>query len=266
MMRAFVEGIGLVGPGLNGWQASRPALAGEQPYQAAPTAVAASPLLPAVERRRAGMPVRLALAAGIEAIENSGLDAAALPTVFASSGGDCDNVHAICESLAAPERQVSPTRFHNSVHNAAAGYWSIATQCRAVSTSLCAYDASFGAGLLEAASQAALDRQAVVLVAYDHPYPAPLSAARDIKASFGVALVLAPEAGRKSLGALEIEFEAGLASTTRMEDAGLEALRSGVPAARCLPLLSDLARGARGEVVLELPAGAHLRVELTPCA
>ena len=265
-MRAFVQGIGLVGPGLNGWQASRPALAGEQRYQAAPTSVAASPLLPAVERRRAGMPVRLALAAGIEAIENSGLDAAELQTVFASSSGDCDNVHAICESLAAADRQVSPTRFHNSVHNAAAGYWSIATQCRAASTSLCAYDASFGAGLLDAVSQVALDRQPVALIAYDHPYPAPLGAAREIKASFGVALVLAPQAGRRSLGALEIEFETAAAAVTRMGDVGLEALRSGVPAARCLPLLSELARGGRGEIVLDLPAGAHLRVEVTPCA
>ena len=266
-MRAFVEGIGLVGPGLNGWQASRAALAGEQPYKGAATAVGASPLLPAVERRRAGMPVRLALAAGIEAIENSGLDAAVLPTVFTSSSGDCDNVHAICESLAAADRQVSPTRFHNSVHNAAAGYWSIATQCRAASTSLCAYDASFGAGLLDAASQVALDRQPVALIAYDHPYPAPLGAAREIKASFGVALVLAPEAGSKSLGVLEIEFETeAAAAVTRMGDVGLEALRSGVPAARCLPLLSELARGRRGEVVLDLPAGGHLRVEVTPCA
>jgi hypothetical protein len=265
-MRAFVEGIGLVGPGLNGWHASRAALAGREPYEAAPTAVAASPLLPAVERRRAGVPVRLALAAGIEAIENSGLDAAALPTVFASSSGDCDNVHAICESLAAMDRQVSPTRFHNSVHNAAAGYWSIATQCRAASASLCAYDASFGAGLLDAVSQIAVDRQPVVLIAYDHPYPAPLSAAREIKASFGVALVLVPQAGRNSLGALEIEFETGAAAVTRMGDAGLEALRSGVPAARGLPLLAGFAQGRRGDVVLELPAGAHLRVGIAPCA
>ena len=264
-MRAFVEGIGLVGPGLGGWQASRAALAGEQPYQAAPTAVAVSQLLPAVERRRAGMPVRLALAAGIEAIEHSGLDAAALPTVFASSGGDCDNVHAICESLAAPDRQVSPTRFHNSVHNAAAGYWSIATQCRVVSTSLCAYDASFGAGLLDAASQVELERQPVALIAYDHPYPAPLSAAREIKASFGVALVLAPSRTGGSLAALEIAFEPQPAAAARMRDDGLEALRAGVPAARCLPLLSELARGGRGEVVLDLPAGARLRVEVTPC-
>jgi hypothetical protein len=264
-MRAFVEGIGLVGPGLNGWQASRAALAGKQPYQAAPTAVAASPLLPAVERRRAGMPVRLALAAGIEAIENSGLDAAALATVFTSSSGDCDNVHAICESLAAPDRQVSPTRFHNSVHNAAAGYWSIATQCRAASTSLCAYDASFGAGLLDAASQVELDRQPVALIAYDHPYPAPLGAAREIKASFGVALVLAPARTSASLAALEIGFEAQAGAASRMQDDGLEALRGGVPAARCLPLLAQIARGSPARLLLEMPADTRLRVEVTPC-
>src|SRR5688572_11787766 len=184
LMRAFVEGIGLVGPGLNGWQAIRATLAGG-PYHPAPTSVVASALLPATERRRAGMPVKLALAVGIEAIESAGRDAASLPTVFTSSSGDCDNVHAMCESLATPERQVSPTRFHNSVHNAAAGYWSIATQCRAPSTSLCCHDASFGAGLLDAASQVAIERRAVVLIAYDHPYPAPLGNARPIAASFG---------------------------------------------------------------------------------
>ena len=40
MTQVFVEGIGLVGPGLSGWAASRPALAGSQHYAAAPTAVA----------------------------------------------------------------------------------------------------------------------------------------------------------------------------------------------------------------------------------
>jgi hypothetical protein len=212
------------------------------------------------------MPVRLALAAGTEAIENSGLDAATMVTVFTSSSGDCDNVHAICESLAAPDRQVSPTRFHNSVHNAAAGYWSIATQCRAASTSLCAYDASFGAGLLDAASQVALDRQPVALIAYDHPYPAPLGAAREIKASFGVALVLAPARTVASLAILEIGFEAQAGAVSRMQDDGLEALRGGVPAARCLPLLAQIARGSRARLLLEMPADTRLRVEVTPCA
>lgn len=264
-MRAFVEGIGLVGPGLNGWEASRAVLAGERPFLPAPTTVAASPLLPAAERRRAGMPVRLALAAGSEAIERSGVDAAALATVFTSSSGDCDNVHAICESLAAPEREVSPTRFHNSVHNAAAGYWSIATQCRAASTSLCAYDGSFGVGLLEAAALLAVEGQAVALIAYDHPYPAPLNAARTVTACFGVALVLAPAQSGKSLAILEIAFEPRAGEPSRMRNENLEALRTGVPAARCLPLLGGIARGSREAVVLEMPAGGHLHVELTSC-
>ena len=46
-MLAFVEGVGLVGPGLRGWQASRAIFAGKQGYSRAPTAVAASELLPA---------------------------------------------------------------------------------------------------------------------------------------------------------------------------------------------------------------------------
>jgi hypothetical protein len=265
-MRAFVEGIGLVGPGLNSWQASRALLAGAQAYCPAPTSVAASALLPAIERRRAGMPVKLALAAGSEAIAGAGRDAASLATVFTSSSGDCDNVHAMCESLATPERQVSPTRFHNSVHNAAAGYWSIATQCRAASTSLCCYDASFGAGLLDAASQVAADGSPVVLIAYDHPYPAPLGVARPVSASFGAALVLAPQVSASAIACLDIELEPRQGAASRMQDLALEALRAGVPAARCLPLLAAIARGPRAAVILELVAQTHLRIAVSPCA
>lgn len=265
-MRAFVEGVGLVGPGLGGWAASRALLGGGQAYRPAATAVAASQLLPAVERRRAGMPVKLALAAGLEAIAQAGRDASRLPTVFTSSSGDCDNVHAMCESLATPERQVSPTRFHNSVHNAAAGYWSIATQCHAPSTSLCAYDASFAAGLLDAAAQVAADRTPVALIAYDHPYPAPLSAVRPISAAFGAALVLAPQASAAAIAALDIELGPRQAAATRMPDAALEALRAGVPAARCLPLLAALAGVAGGPVILDYVARTQLRVTLTACA
>jgi hypothetical protein len=81
-MLAFVEGLGLVGPGLRGWQASRAMLAGKQAYCSAPAAVAACDLLPAAERRRTGLPVKLALAAGQEAFAGAGRDANA--TVFAS--------------------------------------------------------------------------------------------------------------------------------------------------------------------------------------
>ena len=263
-MRVFVEGVGLLGPGLAGWTASRPLLTGELPYRHAAAVVPASELLPPVERRRTGIPVKLALAVGDEAVRSAGRDAAETATVFASSGGDGDNVHQLCETLASRDREVSPTRFHNSVHNAAAGYWSIATRARAPSTSLCCHDASFAAGLLEAAAQAQVDGAAVGLIAYDHPYPQPLAAVRAIAGSFGAALVVAPGPGKRALATLDVEYRPEPAAPTRMADPALEAVRAGIPAARSLPLLAALARGARETVVIEY-AGAHLRVAVAPC-
>ncbi len=265
-MRVFLEGVGLVGPGLGGWEDSRAVLAGNAPYQPGPTAVAASELLPAAERRRAGMPVKLALAAGREALVAAARDAGKTATVFASSSGDCDNVHHMLEALATPARQISPTRFHNSVHNAPAGYWSIATQCRAPSTSLACRDASFAAGLLEAACQVAGDGAAVALIAYDHPYPEPLHAVRPILAAFGIALVLAPSATDRSIAVLDVTFVAQETAATPVAVPGLEALRNGVPAARSLPLLTVLARGSSETVILEYVSGTHLRVAVAPCA
>jgi len=265
MMRVFVEGIGLLGPGLNGWPASRPVLAGAAPYLPSAAIVPASDLLPAAERRRTGLPVKLALAAGQEAFRHAGRDAALTASVFTSSAGDGENLHQICATLASPEREISPTRFHNSVHNAPAGYWSIATHAQAASTSLCAHDASFAAGLLDAAAQVAFDGSAVALIAYDQPYPEPLHSVRSIDASFGAALVLAPLAGEHAFATLDIRFVAAPAGVTRMPDEALDALRSGVPAARCLPLLSALARGDSAVVVLAYGDDNHLRVEVTPC-
>ena len=265
-MRAFVEGVGLAGPGLQGWLTSRETLAGRQAYRAAPVSLAASALLPAAERRRAGVPVKLAIATGQEALLAAERQPAVTATVLTSSSGDCENLHYILETLSTPDRQISPTRFHNSVHNAAAGYWSIATQCRAPSTSLCCHDASFAAGLLEAASQSEVAGAPIALIAYDHPYPEPLNSVRPIRGEFGVALVLAPQETARAVAALEVEFVPQQADATGMADAGLEALRTGVPAARSLPLLAALARGASETVTLEYVKGTHLRVKVTPCA
>src|SRR5687767_8356979 len=126
-LAAYIEGIGLLGPGLNDWPSGRAVLRGQQPYQAQKTILPAPALLPPAERRRSSEIIKLTLAVGREAITAAGLDAAGLPTVSASSGGDGETCHAICEVLASADRRISPTRFHNSVHNAAAGYWSIAT-------------------------------------------------------------------------------------------------------------------------------------------
>ncbi len=264
-MRAFVNGVGLIGPGLNGWQASRPIVAGTEPYRHATTTIPAGELLPPAERRRTGALVKLALAAGQEAMAQAGLDAKAASTVFTSSSSDGENLHAMCESLARPAPELSPTRFHNSVHNAAAGYWGIATRSLERSTSLACFDGSFAAGLLEAMAQASVERVPVGLIAYDLPYPRPLDAVRRVSASFSAALVLSPERGAHSLAMIEVASGAAGGAATRMPDEGLEALRSGVPAARSLPLLAALARGARDTLVIDYLEDLQIQVSVAPC-
>jgi len=264
-MRVFVEGVGVLGPGLNGWPASRAVLAGEAAYVAAPMVLKPSDLLPAAERRRTGVPVKLALAVGSEAFAHAQRDAAATASVFTSSGGDGDNLHQICETLSVAELEVSPTRFHNSVHNAAAGYWSIATHSREPSTSLCGYDASFAAGLLEASVQVAVDGRPVVLIAYDHAYPQPLHAVRPIGGNFGVALVLTPHATRQTFATLDVSLIHTQENPSVVTDTALDALRASIPAARSLPLLSALARHATEVIVLDYVAGNQLRIAVAPC-
>jgi len=196
-------------------------------------------LLPPAERRRCAPSVAWALAVAQEAVAGCGLDAGALAVVFASSDGDGEIVHRLCSALATPAAAVSPTDFHNSVHNAATGYWSIGAHSPAASTALCAYDGSFAAGLLEAACQIALEKQPVLLMAVDLPYPAPLAAHRPVRHGFAAALVLEPGSG------LEISLEAGEPTPPPMRDF------EGNASAACLPLLAALARP--GEAVVRLP-------------
>jgi hypothetical protein len=264
-MRVYVEGIGLNGPGLDGWQASREVLAGTAAYVPASTNLNAGSMLPPAERRRAGVPIKLAMEVGQEAFQHAQRDAAATATVFTSSGGDNDNVHAICEILVTAPREVSPTRFHNSVHNASAGYWGIASQSREPSTSICAFDASFAAGLLDAAVQSAVDRIPVALIAYDHPYPVPLDAVRHIEANFGVALVLVPQQTDNAFAVLDIEYVAAHGEANRMQEPALEKLRHGIPAARSLPLLAVMARNESASLVMDYCSDAHLKVSVSAC-
>jgi hypothetical protein len=263
-MELHLQGIGLCAGGLANWPAGRDVLAGLSPYRAAEIVMAASMLLPPAERRRTTDTVKLAMAVGSEAIAHAGLRAEDTMSVFASSGGDGKTITAILETLASSEREVSPTRFHNSVHNAPAGYWSIATRCREASTSICAHDYSFAAGLLEAATRALAEQRPTLLVAYDLPYPPALAACRPIAAPFGTALVISPRPSRSDLAVLSIGLRPRPIAETTLDDPALEALRTGVPAARALPLLAAVARGEWRETVLPHVAGSGVAVRVAP--
>lgn len=266
-MDVRVLGLSVIGPGLPSWAEAERVLRGEAPYASAPTAVPPPQRLPAAERRRAGAAVKVALSVADAACMHADLDPATLATVFTSSSGDGANCHALCETLAhpaGPERLVSPTRFTNSVHNASAGYWHIAVNSQRASTSVCAHDDSFGAGLMAALSQLPALGAPLLLVASDTPYPEPLNATRPLPDTLGVALLLAPASvtDRRTHARLQVRLlptaEAGAATTCR--DVALEQLRRSIPSGRALPLLEAIARRQPARVVL--PASPQLALEI----
>ncbi|HMK84742.1 MAG TPA: beta-ketoacyl synthase chain length factor [Steroidobacteraceae bacterium] len=260
---AYIGGIGMLGPGLSNWPEAAAVLSGRGAYRSAPTVLPQPVLLPPAERRRSGRAVKLALAVASEASAHANASPAELKSVFTSSGGDGHNCHELCQALVLSPSEISPTRFSNSVHNAAAGYWSIATGSTAASTVLCAFDGSFCAGLLEALTQVVVDGDPVLLVAYDTEYPEPLFAMRPVPDAFGTSLVLTPHREKGSLA--RIEASLGGETIDSLADRPLEALRAAVPAARSLPLLERIAMRARGRAVLEYLDVSNVTVEVEPC-
>ena len=252
-----MQAVSIWGPGLEGWAASVPILAGGAyvPRASPPPAPA---LLPANERRRTGSVVRLALAVATEAAAASGLDPISLRSVFGSANGDGPVVGAILDALApGVPRVVSPTQFSNSVHNAAAGYWSIATGGAQPADCVGAGDATWAAALLAAVVEVTTMQVPVLLVVYDHPLPPPLDVNRPISAPFAVALVLAPGGPGP---ALDVAYVAGPAPAGD-PDPALQSLAHGNPAAQSLRLLQYLARRTDGDCPAAYGAG-HLAVRV----
>lgn len=258
-----LDGIGMFGPGFSNWPMASAVLAGLTEYIPQQPMLKAPALLPTAERRRTSKPIMLALTVGLEAVEHAGISPSNLRTVFAASNGDGYTCHEICSTLASDDRQISPTKFHNSVNNATAGYWSIATKSMAPAYVLSGFDTCFGAGLLEAAVQVILAGEPVLLIAYDVEYPEPLRSQRPDVETFGVAMVLSPIHDKKTLARLEISI-----TTDQLDQLGnkkLEHLRLCNPVARSLPLLEAIAKGDRKRIVIDYQKPSGLSVELYPC-
>ena len=261
---AFVEGIALWAPRLPGWEQARAILRGDAEAPQAPTPRPAPALLPPNERRRAPDSVAISLEVATRACAAAGRDPGSLPSVFASTHGDLAITHYMCETLAVPSAMLSPTKFHNSVHNAAAGYWSIATGCMAPYTALSAGRYTFAEGLVEALVQAACDATAVLYVAYDIQAQGALAAMAPSEGMLGAALVLAP--GRSERTQARIRW------TTREDQAPRDpppseqhaGLVAGNAMAGCLPLFAALASPVRSEVSYALGPQLALDVSVLP--
>jgi hypothetical protein len=261
MTEVSIRGIGFIMPGIEDWRVATRVLAGSVAYSGGSLEAPAPAVLPSAERRRASLPVRLAIAAAQQAVAAADLDPATLASVFASADNDGETLHHICHSLASPHPEISPTRFHNSVHNAASGYWTIAIHSRAPANMVAGADDVFGASLLEAAVQASVEARSVLLVAYDVPMPPPLHALHPVAASGSLALALAPDRSRRDAATLRVDLVRAT-DVSRMADQALEALRLANPVGRALPLLAAIARGETASVVLGLNADTALRVQI----
>ena len=261
ILSASIRAASLWGPGLEGWDASVPILAGHAPYVPAPSPPPAPSLLPPAERRRAGPVIRLALAVAHEAATRSGLPPASLDAVFASSNGDGPVVGSILEALATDTdaRVVSPTQFHNSVHNAAAGYWSIAMASRRPATCIGCHDESWAAALLTAFAGLRTSGEPVLLVCYDHPLPPPLDKVRFTGPAFGAALVLTSASQGPTL---TLNYRPEAHPRPNALDSCFAALAPN-PAARALPLLAALAQQAPLTLDLAYQDGS-IELELRP--
>lgn len=264
-MNVAIHGIGLLAPGLAGWDASREVLAGFRSYEPGAVPDPEVPILPPNERRRSSDCVRWALHVAQEAIEQAALDPRDLPTVFASSGGEMSVFDQLCRVLATEDRRVSPTLFHQSVHNAAAGYWGIATTGQQSSTALSCYDDSFAAGWLEAVAMVAAEQRPVLLVAYDMAVPVPLNDARPITEGFAVAFVLGPPSDDSTMMVRMSLERANGGESFPIQDQALEQLRLVNPAARSLSLLCAVARATPQTVRLTLLDSQQLILAVESC-
>jgi len=262
-LRIHVEGIGLWSKQLGNFAALQALLAGHAPEPPSPKPVATT--LPPNERRRAPESVLLAAEVAGQAVAMSGHTADSLTCVFSSSHGDQAITDYMCATLASAPKELSPIRFHNSVHNAPAGYWTIATGCHEPSTAVCAQRMSFGAGLLEAISHALADRCPVLLVCSDIAGVFPLVEETGCTQSFGCALVLTPDLSESTLASLDVTLAPiqGLADDALPEP--LAGWRAANASAEALPLLAVLARG-HGHCELKAAASLGLRIELRAAA
>jgi hypothetical protein len=257
-LTATIEGIGFWCRGLPSWEAAREYVRDGVLADGAPTRPSPQLLAPN-ERRRAPETVAVALEVALAACNAAGRDPRELPSVFASTHGDLAITDYMCATLADAPRTISPTRFHNSVHNAAAGYWTIGAGCIQAASAISAYDATFAEGLIEALAQLATGTEAVLLVAYDSEAPGPLAPLSRSSGLLGGALVLSrtPRAGAPTLR-IAIEHDA-----TPTTSGALAKIAGGNGMAPMLPLFEALSRNDR-EARVHAGCDRTLRVELVP--
>ncbi len=225
-------------------------------------------VIPARERRRAPASVKMAVEVMDQACRMAEMDPENVASVFASAMGDMKITDSMCRTLAVHPELVSPTQFHNSVHNAPLGYWSIAMGSHAPATAVAAHHFSASIAMLEAAVQCFEESAPVLLVVQEGDAPLALEGSCKSDHPLAVGLLFTP-AGTTSKCMARVGF------TVKPNEiawpslpAGLADSYSGNPSGKMLALLAVLAQHSSPETgssphgVLEFPLGQHTSLNL----
>ena len=258
-MKLQISGIGLWGYGLCNWSDFLAGRANDFECTPDGAPVPSPKSIPARERRRAPLPVKLAIEVIEQACKMASIDPETVATVFSSAMGDNDITDYICSTLVGTEKLLSPTKFHNSVNNAPSGYWSITAKNRAPSGYVCGFKDSVPIALLEAATLCIAENRPVILAIYDVPTKAPLSDICRIEEPFGAAFALDSES-RSDAWSVELNFREGKAGRPRLVSDRLQNLCDKNPAAQSLAIFEAIA--SNEPALLRWPTGNATHLEL----
>jgi len=195
--------------------------------------------IPAMLRRRSSQAMQLAFSAATEVCTQTGRSPVELPAIFASVAGEIQTTDQICTELAKPSGLISPSAFHNSVQNTAAGYWSIAQQCTQAASALAGGTETFAMALLEAWCLLACYGGELLLVCYDEVWPDYLASGRG-RPAFAAALILAAGAVDVNIARLNKPQQNSLSFPEQWE-----ALAAAMPIAAAIPLIEFINRAER---------------------
>lgn len=261
-LRVAIEGVSFWSSRLPGWDLAQAVIRGEQSPPETASARPSPTLLAPTERRRAPDTVAVALEVASRACEASGRKPSDLPSVFASTHGDTAISDYMCATLAGTPTLISPIKFHNSVHNAAAGYWSIGTGSLAPYTAISASQYTFAAGLLEAATQVVCELKPVLYVVFDIESKGPLASVAASRGLFGAALVLSPTAQSQQHRKMILTTETVSVPDRTPARSAAAPLVADNAMAPCLPLFEVLAYSSPRTVRMCLSRTTALNVQV----
>ena len=218
-------------------------------------------IIPANERRRAPLPVRLAVESSWQATEDAGINPADLTSVFVSGLGDTQLTDYMCRTLAGENKALSPTKFHNSVHNAAAGYWTISTGCMRAANSVAGFQQSVSLTLLEALIQCQTEQRPVLLTFYDAPCSQALVDLMKNEIAFAASIIIAPT--NNAAPVHQAQFQQKITDWPEfVADDFLQECYETNPVGRILPLLKAIALKASRSLVFPVSEQTSIKINL----